>query len=573
MGMLFPFKISDFRCKAVLVVLVVSLLGCRQHGESTENSENIPVLWQPVSDSALLAANANHPVPRLRFKRIQSLITDKNQIFLALNAAVKAMDDETYQRLLPLILDQPIPIIQQHISNGIFTYEQLTLFFLYRIYRYELNADTTLHTILALNSDVIQQARNCDEVLRLLPHENRHPIFGMPVLLKDNIGTFGMPTTAGAAALKNHMAEDAFIVRRLREKGAVILGKVNLSEWAYYFCEGCPVGYSAVGGQTLNPYGRGVFETGGSSSGSGTAIAAGYALAAVGTETSGSILSPSGQNGIVGLKPTIGLLSRTGIVPISSTLDTPGPMARNVIDAAILLDAMKGYDMQDPKASKYYLEGTGFVPRAYSFKGKRYGVFKDLLQSDSLYAAGIEILRQAGAQIVPVQPDRPDFKNFSTLLNADMKRDLAQYLKLQVTDTSLVRIRSARDVLEFNNLDTSLYAPYGQSRMEGVAEDTTSADDLHRIAENLQITGQQYFNKASKEYRLDAFLSVNNRHAGFAAVAEYPALIVPLGYRNGGEPVGLTIIGKPFQEELLLDLGRAFEVLHPVRKMPLKYLE
>jgi amidase len=570
--MFFRYKIADFQFLATLLLVCFFMLGCAQH-ESKEGIVEHPILWKPVSDSTLLNANANHPIPRMRFKRIQSVITDKNQIFSGLYAAANSIDVERYHRLLPLILDQPIPVIQQHISEGLFTYEELTLFFLYRIYRYELNPETTLHTILALNADAIEQARNCDKVMLTLPKEKRHPIFGMPVLLKDNIQARGMPTTAGAAALQQHRADDAFIVKRLREQGAIILGKVNLSEWAYYFCGGCPVGYSAIGGQTLNPYGRGVFETGGSSSGSGTAIAAGYALAAVGTETSGSILSPSGQNGIVGLKPTIGLLSRTGIVPISSTLDTPGPMTRNVIDAAILLDAMKGYDMEDQKAGKYYLEGTGFVPRTYSFKGKRFGAFRDLLQTDSLYASGIEILRQAGAEIVVVQPDEPDFTNFSTLLNADMKRDLAQYLKLQVADTTLVRIRSARDVVEFNTSDTSLYAPYGQARMEGVAADTTSEDQLKGIAEQLQAAGRNYFNEAWKEYRLDAFISVNNRHAGYAAVAEYPALLVPLGYRKSGVPVGLTIIGKPFQEELLLDMGRAFEVLHPVRKMPTTYLE
>ena len=147
-----------------------------------------------------------------------------------------------------------------------------------------------------------------------------------------------MPTTTGAFALENNKnTEDAFIVTKLKENGALILGKANLSEWAYYFCSGCPVGYSAIGGQTLNPYGRKIFETGGSSSGSGVTVAANFAVAAVGTETSGSILSPSSQNSVVGLKPTIGLLSRTGIVPISSTLDTPGPLTKSVTDNAIFL--------------------------------------------------------------------------------------------------------------------------------------------------------------------------------------------------------------------------------------------
>ena len=160
-------------------------------------------------------------------------------------------------------------------------------------------------------------------------------------------------TTAGAVALMNNQTDDAFIVKRLKENGALILGKANLSEWAYFFCGECPSGYSAVGGQTLNPYGRKVLDTGGSSSGSAVAVAANLAPVAVGSETSGSILSPSSQNSVVGLKPTVGLLSRGGIIPISSTLDTPGPITRSVVDNAILLSAMAGKDPED-EASKTF---------------------------------------------------------------------------------------------------------------------------------------------------------------------------------------------------------------------------
>ncbi len=169
----------------------------------------------------------------------------------------------------------------------------------------------------------------------------------MPILLKDNIGAAGMITTAGSVALADNNAGDAFITKRLKEENAIILGKANLSEWAYFLCTGCPVGYSAVGGQTINPYGRLQFESGGSSSGSGVSVAANYAVAAIGSETSGSILSPSSQNNLVGLKPTIGLLSRSGIVPISSHLDTPGPMTKNVVDNAIVLQALTGKDAAD----------------------------------------------------------------------------------------------------------------------------------------------------------------------------------------------------------------------------------
>ncbi len=200
-----------------------------------------------------------------------------------------------------------------------------------------------LNSIIAINPDAVSEARKRDKNRS----DGDHPIYGMPVLLKDNIGMQGLPVTAGAAALANNMAADAFITERIKEKGGIILGKTNLSEWANYLSSACPNGYSAVGGQSLNPYGRRKLDTGGSSSGSGTAMAANYAAAAVGTETSGSILSPSSANSLVGLKPTVGLLSRAGIVPLSGTLDTPGPMTRTMTDNAILLSALSGEDSTD----------------------------------------------------------------------------------------------------------------------------------------------------------------------------------------------------------------------------------
>ncbi len=197
------------------------------------------------------------------------------RVFRPLYHEVVEMSESEYEQLKPLILEQDIPTIQGHIKEGKLTYEKLVRFFLYRIYRFELDSSTTLHTIIALNENVVEEARELDKLIS----EDRHPIFGMPILLKDNIGAAGMNTTAGAIALKDNETEDAFIVEQLKKNKALILGKVNLSEWAYYMCNGCPLGYSAIGGQTLNPYGRGLYETGGSSAGSGTSMAANYAVA------------------------------------------------------------------------------------------------------------------------------------------------------------------------------------------------------------------------------------------------------------------------------------------------------
>ena len=572
-----------------ILILIFFISSCRQFEEkapevagpeASEDSlppvtstmpETSGTLWTPYDDSREVAANANHPNPRLRYKLIQSRVLDKNEVFAPLYPEVEKMTASEYTRLKPLILEQPIPVVQEHIRSGDLTYEDLCRFFLYRIYTYELDNRTTLNTVIALNPDIIRQARERDAALRADPKAPRHPIFGMPVLLKDNINTEGMPTTAGAIALEKNRTGDAFIVARLKEKGALILGKANLSEWAYYFCDGCPVGYSAIGGQTLNPYGRRVFETGGSSSGSGTAMAAGYAMAAVGTETSGSILSPASQNSIVGLKPTVGLLSRTGIVPISGTLDTPGPMTRNVTDAGILLDAMMGYDMTDWQAFKAGWEEGWYLPGQTSLRGRRLGVFQSLLESDSLYRATADRLQKAGAEIVTITPPGVELEGFMTLLNIDMKYDLPNYLSTQLADTLAVQVRSVADVVAFNKQDTLLRMPYGQARFEGILADTTSADTRDEVRAALISAGRAYLGEPFKTHRLDAILSVNNTHASYAAVAKYPALTVPMGYRDSGEPVGLTFITKPFQIPEMLAMAQAFEQLQPARRMPETY--
>ena len=530
-------------------------------------------LWTSYDDTQEVAANADHPNPRMRYKLIQSRVLDKNEVFQPLYPEVQKMTEAEYTRLKPLILEQSIPVVQEHIRSGKFSYEDLTRFFLFRIYKYELDNSTTLNTIIALNPQLIQEARECDAALAANPEVDRHPIFGMPVLLKDNINTDDMPTTAGAIALMGNRTGDAFIVERLKEKGAIIMGKVNLSEWAYYLCSGCPVGYSAVGGQTLNPYGRRVFETGGSSSGSGTAIAAGYAMAAVGTETSGSILSPSSQNSIVGLKPTVGLLSRTGIVPISGTLDTPGPMTRNVTDNGILLDAMMGYDMTDWAAFKVSWGEDWYLPDGTSLRGKRLGMFKSLLESDTLYRAMAERLKKAGAVVVEFTPPEVELEGFLTLLNLDMKDDLPNYLSTQIRDTNAVAVRSVADVVAFNREDSLLRVPYGQAIFEGILSDATSEEQHGEIRNSLKKAGRDYFDEAWDEHQLDAILSVNNRHAGYAAVAKYPALTVPMGYRDSGEPSGLTFIVHPFQIPELLRIARAFEQLGPFRQAPEGYVE
>ena len=547
--------------KLIFLLGLLVIISCKE----TKNVDySSVVLWKDYDESGEIAANLEHEKSRMQYKLIQSRVSDKNEIFRPLYHEVMEMPEAEYEQLKPLILEQDIPTIQKHIKDGKFTYEKLVRFFLYRIYLFELDNKTTLHTIIALNENVVEEARELDR----LTSGDRHPIFGMPILLKDNIGTAGMNTTAGAIALKDNESQDAFIVEQLKKNRALILGKVNLSEWAYYMCNGCPLGYSAIGGQTLNPYGRRVFETGGSSAGSGTAVAANYAVAAVGTETSGSILSPSSQNSVVGLKPTIGLLSRTGIVPISSTLDTPGPMTKNVVDNAILLSAMTGKDAKDKKSVSTSEDFIGAVMDSGSLKGKRLGVFKDLLETDSIYLKTANELRDLGAEIIEFTAPEVSMDGFLTLLNIDMKNDLPEYLDTHVQNKEEIPMRTLNEIVAFNLADSLLRIPYGQSIFDSILKDSTSLDELQLIKNSLEQNGRLFFDTPMDQYQLDAILSINNYHAGFAAVAKYPALTVPMGYKETGETISLTFIAKQFEELNLLKLGHAFETATKIRKPP-----
>lgn len=524
------------------------------------------VIFTKYDESKLLEEQQKHPFNRMRFKLFQSKTLDMNAVFAPLNDELSKFSEQEYNALKPLVLEQDLQTLQNAVKEGKLSYEKLTLFYLYRIRKFESDSTKSLNAIISLNPNVVEEARQRDKDRKwgLLSDLE---IYGMPILLKDNVNTEGMPTTAGALALvDNKETEDAFIVKKLKENGALILGKVNLSEWAYFFCSGCPVGYSAVGGQSLNPYGRGKFETGGSSASSGTAVAANYAFAAIGTETAGSITSPSSQNSVVGIKPTVGALSRTGIVPISSTLDTPGPMTKSVLDAWFLMVAMVGKDAADAKSFEFP-DGDDQGDIEEGFKGRKIGVFKRYLQ-DSIYKANVDIIKKSGAEIVELTRQQVGLPGFITLLNIDMKHDLPAYLKTYADKD--VTVKNVQDVIDFNLQDSILRAPYGQQLFDGIVADSTTVEQLAGIKQTLMKNARTYFNAFEKE-KLDAILSINNYEAAYSAVAEYPNVTVPMGYKTTGEPLNLTFVGLPKTEGKLVMLAYAFEQLTKHRKMPKGY--
>ncbi|MCY2687432.1 amidase family protein [Salinimicrobium sp. TH3] len=554
--------------KQIFIPFLVFLMAtsCKVQKEEEAAVKEPAVLWERQDETAQLKEQAQHENERMRFKLINSKTLDKNEIWRPFEKELSAFSAEKYESLKPVIFERSIPELQRAIQSGKLSYTDLTLFYIYRIREFESNNEMSLNAVIALNPDVVAEARKLDE--KGVPEGRENTIYGMPILLKDNVNTDNMSTTAGALILaENKPSKNAFIVDRLKENNALILGKANLSEWAYYFCDGCPLGYSAVGGQTLNPYGRKKFETGGSSSGSGVAVAANYAVAAVGTETAGSILSPASKNSVVGLKPTVGLLSRTGIIPISGTLDTPGPMTKYVIDNAILLNALTGKDSEDPASvsgGKNYVKAL--TPDG--LRGKRIGVMKSLL-TDSLYNNAVEAMKESGATVVEFEEEQVSLDNFLTLLNADMKKDLPAYLSKYAGKE--VTYNNVEAIVKYNLEDSLIRAPYGQQLFDAIVADTTSAEELERISAQLQESGRKFFDEPMERYDLDAVASINNYHAAYAAVAKYPALAVPAGFESSGEPKSITFIAKPFEEDKLLNIGNSFEQLNYLRKPPGNY--
>ncbi|NNK81835.1 MAG: amidase, partial [Flavobacteriaceae bacterium] len=280
---------------------------------------------------------------------------------------------------------------------------------------------------------------------------------------------------------------------------------------------------------------------------------------------------PSSQNSSVGLKPTIGLVSRSGIVPISSTLDTAGPITKSVIDNGIVLDAIFGYDETDEKSINTKL-GKGFYwnnfPSQNSLEGKRFAAF-NRLKEDTLYIKAIENLKTLGAEVIEIDEAEMNLPDFIRLLNLDMKQDLPAYF--QNYGNKNLGLTSVQDVVDFNNQDSLNRSPYGQKLFKGIVADSASEEEFTKIKNTLHKNGKAYFDIAFETHQLDGFLSINNYHAGFAAVAEYPAITVPMGYKDNVAPRGLTFISKPFGEKQLLEWAFVFEQETQSRISPKDY--
>ena len=464
------------------------------------------------------------------------------------------------------LIEATIEDIQQAFREQKLTSVELVQAYLDRIEAYDQNGPK-INSVRAINPDALAIAAELDEKRG---QDGQGPLYGIPVLLKDNIETKDpMPTTAGAIALEHNFAnEDAFVAKQLRDAGAIILGKVNLSEWAYFMSQDGPSGYSSLAGQVKNPYGIDVFEAedvGGSSSGTGAAIASNFAVVGVGTETSGSILSPSSANSIVGIKPTVGLISRSRIIPISESQDTAGPMARTVTDAAILLGAMTGVDEQDPATlGSAACALTDYTPhlKADGLNGARIGVDLAFLNNEAseeraIMDAAIEQIKALGATVVELTIPQKDFE--SDVLWYEFKRGVNDYLATTPED---VPVKSLADVIAFNKQDPERRMKFGQAvldKAQSLSDDPNDATYLEHREIDFRSSTSEGIDLVMKQHQLDALLFQNNRGAAMPAKAGYPSITVPAGYTEDGHPVGVTFNAQAFSEARLIELAYSYE--------------
>lgn len=465
------------------------------------------------------------------------------------------------------IVDWTLTEAQEAMASGELTSHDLVLMYLERIAAYN-RKGPAINAILEINPDALHLAEALD--LERQQKGPRGPLHGIPLLLKDNIDTFDkLHTSAGSLALANsYAAKDSFVATQLRKAGAIFLGKTNMTEWANFMTENMPNGYSSRGGQVLNPYGPGKFDVGGSSSGSGAAVAANFAMAAIGSETSGSILSPASENAIVGIKPTVGLVSRSGIIPISHSQDTAGPMARSVRDAAIILGVLTGMDPTDPatwtsagKSVKDYtecLDGDGL-------KGARIGVvrkgFFDELESPQLelMEAAIEKMSLEGAEIIdPISIPTAEEDWAIDVLIHEFKEGLNAYLGRLAPGLP----HSLKEVIRFNFDHAESALKHGQTLLlesEKTSGTLTEAAYLESRLNDLKRSREQGIDAVFSEHQLDALLFPANYGADMPARAGYPSITVPAGYTDVGQPLGITFTGQAFGEPMLLKLAYAFE--------------
>ncbi len=471
------------------------------------------------------------------------------------------------------VIDATVRKLQEAMALRRFTSVDIVEAYIQRISLYD-KQGPALNSVLELNPEALFIAQALDvERARKGP---RGALHGIPVLVKDSVNTADMMhTSAGSLALANSYArKDSFVARKLREAGAIILGKVNMTEWANFMADKMPGGYSSRGGQVLNPYGPGVYSPGGSSSGSAVAVAASFVPVSIGTETSGSILSPAHANSVVGIKPTVGLLSRAGIIPISHIQDTPGPFGKTVEDATILLGALTGIDEEDvatwASEGKAFGDYTQFLDKD-GLKNARIGFPRSSLEnideeSRSIIAAVEEVFKDGGAKLIDIPSLSPGHWRITSLIY-EFKPAINKYLS-QLSPN--VPVHSLKELIEFNDSQPDKMLKYGQAvllQSENTSGTLTESEYIAARTEG-ERASRKSIDSILDEQQLDAILFPQIMNSPISAEAGYPSVTVPVGYTIKNKPVGVTFAASAYSEPVLIKLAYAFEQLIQARRPP-----
>jgi len=511
-------------------------------------------------------------------------------IWLALvscQTLLKKSSEEPHEK--SFLEEVTITQLQQGYRQGKYTITDVVKEYLERIAAIDKNGPK-LNSIIQINPDALQIAEELDK--EIAAGNIRGPLHGIPVILKDNIDTHDkMPTTAGSLALQHSFPQkDSWLAKKLKESGAIIIAKSNMSEWANFRADLSSSGWSGVGGQTKNPY---VLDRNpcGSSSGSGVAVSANLCALAFGTETNGSIVCPANNNGIVGLKPTVGLISRTGIIPISFTQDTPGPMGRTVEDVAICLGSLVGIDPADSKTQGsegfYQSDYTRFLKQD-GLKGKRIGLLTNVMgyhhKVDTLIHKSVALLESQGAEVFEIEfPGDRSYRQASfQVMLFEFKDGLNKYFASLGND---VPVRNLNDLIEFNKSDSIELRYFDQKLIEMAQEkgDLESAEYKEALTSMLEATREKGIDQLMNEHKLDAIMAPTGSPAwktdlvngdnfmggssSYAAISGYPNITVPMGIIDE-LPVGVSFFGRAWSEPLLLEIAYGFEQGTKHRRTP-----
>lgn len=462
---------------------------------------------------------------------------------------------ERYSELESLFVEQSIEEIQGAIGEGKITCVELAKCYLYRIQR-----DERYNTVIELNPFILEEAAKLDEKIQ---KGEMASLYGTMVLIKDNIADQSMHTSAGAYVLKDlRTTRDAHLVDQLKQEDALILGKANLSEWSNFMSMPSSNGFSVLGGQTKNAYG--LFDVGGSSSGSSSSASLNLATVTIGTETSGSLIYPAGQNSVVAIKPTLGLISRDLIIPIAEAQDTAGVIGRSVKDVHKVFSNILAVDEHD-EATKI-VESFNIKYEIHESEYRRIGV----VNAGSPEMEGvIEEFESMGIEVVDVQLGSTEGIDVMGVLNYGIVHDVRMFLENEAVESP---VKMLQEVVAFNKSDEEA-VPFGQTLLEEALKLETTEAEIQLIIQQNKSISSKIIDDALAQYDVPMLLSISNELSQVYATAGYPALTIPAGYKESGEPFGITLVGSSLDDIKLMEMGLIYESHTNHRLLPDDHIE